>query len=88
MQFVIDGVNFGPVQTLVGGLASVSTYAVHAGPHTVSATYTSDSQTFANSLSTNVNQDVGRAVLTVTADNQSKVTGAAFPVLTASAAAS
>jgi hypothetical protein len=49
VQFQIDGADYGPVVTLVNGSASISTAALGAGEHTVTAYYTSDSTAFSNS---------------------------------------
>ncbi|HWQ33421.1 MAG TPA: MBG domain-containing protein [Blastocatellia bacterium] len=63
------------------GQASLTTSALTAGLHTITAEY-SGTATLATSSGT-VSQTVNKAVLTVTADNKSKVYGAANPTLTA-----
>jgi cyclophilin family peptidyl-prolyl cis-trans isomerase len=83
IQFKIDGTNFGSAKTLSGGSASFSTAALGAGNHTITAVYTSDSANFTSSQD-DVSQSVAKATLTITANNQTKVFGAAIPSLTAS----
>jgi sugar lactone lactonase YvrE len=51
VQFVVDGKNYGPVETLSGGAASLSLAALTAGPHTIVAQYLSNSSSFLNSAS-------------------------------------
>ena len=54
----------------------------HAGSHTIEAIYSGDGIYATNSQA--VTQTVSPAMLTITADNQTKVYGAALPTLTAS----
>jgi hypothetical protein len=82
VQFSVDGVNFGAAVTLAGGSASLTTSALSAGQHTITAAYTSDTSDFGFSSAT-LSQSVAPAVLTVTADDQSKLYGAALPAFTA-----
>jgi hypothetical protein len=84
VQFQVGGANLGSPVALTDGTASLTTSALSAGQHVIAVTYTSDSGDFAGSGGGPLSQDVAPAVLTVTADNQAKVYGAALPVLTAS----
>jgi Bacterial Ig-like domain (group 3)/Matrixin len=43
VQFVVDAVNLGGPLTLTGGSASISTASLSLGPHTITATYSGDS---------------------------------------------
>jgi uncharacterized protein (TIGR03437 family) len=63
------------------GQASVSTSLLGAGGHTIQAAYTPSGNFAGSSNSTSIT--VQKAGLTVTANNQSKVYGAALPTLTA-----
>lgn len=60
--------------------ASFSTVTLAAGSHTITASYGGDSG-FSGSTST-LTQQVGKATLTVTADNKTTAYGAALPTLT------
>jgi hypothetical protein len=83
VQFQVDGNNIGtPVALTAGTATSVSLSTLAAGSHTVRATYSGDGS-FLTSTGTNA-QNVTPAPLTITANNQSKVYGAALPSLTAS----
>ncbi len=93
VQFLLGGVSAGEADTNANGVASlngISLSGLDAGTHAselkaVFAGYTtaSHTQTYAAcSVSTSV--IIGRAQLTITANNQSKVYGAAVPTLTAS----
>ena len=83
VQFEVDGVPVGLAVTLVNGVAtSDSVGSPHAGAHTIQAIYSGDSFYTTNTQA--VVQTVTPAPLTITADNQSKVYGAAVPTLTAS----
>jgi hypothetical protein len=85
VQFVVDGTNVGVPVTLSGGSASLTLPALAAGDHNVTATYTSDSSNFAGATTTSpLVQSTSAAPLTITANNQSKVSGAPLPALTAS----
>ena len=83
VQFIIDGLNAGSPVQLTNGQATYSLTSLTAGSHTVTADYTSDSGSWANSDSTGYSQAVSPAPLTITANNQSKAYGAALPSLTA-----
>ena len=83
VQFQIDGNNVGSPVTLSGGTATYSTSMLGVGSHSVVAIYSGDSN-FVGSTASPLNQFVGKAVLMVTADNQTMVYGAALPTLTAS----
>jgi autotransporter-associated beta strand protein len=65
-----------------GGQASLMIATLPAGPHTITAQYNADSGFTASAASTG--QTVNPAPLTVTADNQSKITGEANPTFTVS----
>jgi hypothetical protein len=81
IQFEVDGIDFGPALTLVNGSAtSGSLSGLAAGGHTITAIYSGD-PTYSTNTQT-LNQTVNPAPLTITADNQSKVHGAANPPLT------
>jgi hypothetical protein len=83
VQFQVDGSNFGAPVPLTGGQAvSPSLSTLTAGTHTIRAVYSGDgSFSVSSGLWT---QAVTPAPLTITADNQTKVYGAAVPTLTAS----
>jgi hypothetical protein len=81
VQFAIDGTAFGAAVTLVNGAAtSPSIASLGAGSHAVTATYSGDPFFIGNSGT--IHPSVGKANLTVTANPESKVYGAAVPVLT------
>jgi RHS repeat-associated protein len=83
VQFQVDGGNLGPAVALVNGTASVTTSALLAGNHSITAVYTSDTSSFGDSSTTTpLAQVVNPAPLVVSADNQSKLYGAALPTLT------
>jgi hypothetical protein len=85
VQFVIDGVDMGSPVTVDGGAAGISTSTLAAGPHSVRAVYVSDDPQFGNgSTSAPLSENVAPATLIVTADNATKVYGAANPAFTAS----
>ena len=82
VQFLIDGADFGSPVALVAGTATsdpITTLA--AGPHTISAIYSGD-DTFTTSTAADLPLNVAKAPVTITADNKSKVYGAADPTLT------
>jgi hypothetical protein len=85
VQFDIDGTPVGSPVPLVNGSATLTTATLSAGPHAITAFYTSDSSTFSNSdnSATPFSSTVAPAPLIVTADDQSKVYGQANPALTA-----
>ena len=83
VEFLIDGNPIGSPVTLVNGSAtSDSLSSPHAGSYTIVAIYSGDG--FYASNSHTQTQTVTPAMLTITADNQTKVYGAALPTLTAS----
>ncbi len=86
VQFQIDGSNFGSTVLLHDGMASIAVNSLRANSHSVTATYASDNApTFQNSQTDSpVEADVTPASLTITADNKTKLYGAALPTLTAS----
>jgi hypothetical protein len=49
VQFVIDGVNFGPPVSFVGGMASISSATLAVNPHTVQANFLNTDGNFSNS---------------------------------------
>lgn len=82
VQFIVDGVDFGPEVVLVNGQAvSAPTASLGAGPHTIAAIYSGDLDFFA-STSVDVAQTVDPATLDVTASDQSMNHGDAVPALT------
>ncbi len=83
VQWIINGLNAGSPVQLSNGQATYSLTTLTAGSHTVTADYTSDSGSWTNSNSTGYSQTVTPAALTITANNQTKVYGAALPTLTA-----
>jgi hypothetical protein len=82
VQFQVDGVNLGTPVVLTNGAASITTSALAAGQHSITAIYTSDTTDFDGSTGGPLGQNVGQAALLVTVDDQSKVYGAALPTLT------
>src|SRR5439155_5421092 len=72
IQFRVDGRHFGSPVSLVDGVASISTAALPAGPHTVTAVYSGD-ESFAASTSNPLSQNVDRAS-TATAASVSALT--------------
>jgi hypothetical protein len=83
VQFQVDGIDLGSTISLVNGTASVTTSVLTADNHSITAFYTSsDTDNFSNSSTQKAwIQVVHPAPLVVTADNQSKVYGAALPTL-------
>lgn len=85
VQFVIDGVAAGVPMPLSAGKASFTSATLSARSHAVTAVYTSDNSLFDSGHTTSpLDQSVAPASLTITADDQVKVYGAALPALTAS----
>jgi hypothetical protein len=82
VQFQIDGSNYGSPVTLQAGAGGITAMLL-AGSHTVTATYTSDSPGFGNSSASALSILVSPALLTVTANNVTKVYGQTNPTLTA-----
>ena len=83
VAFEIDGTPIGSPVTLLDNTAtSESISSLYVGLHTVEANYTGDS--FYDPNSQSMTQTVTPAPLLITADNQTKVYGAAVPTLTAS----
>jgi hypothetical protein len=85
VQFQIDGSDFGSPIALSGGEASITTTGLHAGPHSVVAFHTSDSNGFGNSddSANPLTETVNPAPLTISADNKTMVQGGNLPTLTA-----
>jgi uncharacterized repeat protein (TIGR03803 family) len=84
IQFSIDGSNFGTPLTLSSGSASISTAALTAGTHTISATYSGDSNFQGGTVTLNGGQVVSPAPLVISANNQTMIYGSSVPALTAS----
>jgi hypothetical protein len=81
IQFQVDGVNFGPSESLANGtVTSPSDPNLTAGNHTVTAIYSGDGN-YATKTSV-LSFSVAKAVLTVTADAKSKTYGDPDPILT------
>jgi hypothetical protein len=81
VQFKVDGVNFGQAVTLVNGAATSRVTSTRgAGNHTVTAVDSSDNSYAGNSG--NRGLTVAKALLTVTAVNETRKQGAANPALT------
>lgn len=84
VQFVLDGVNFGPAVALVNGVAtSPSIATLGAGSHTVVALYSGDPGDRA-STSANFTEAVAPAPLVVTALDATRQAGQANPAFAAS----
>jgi len=83
VQLIVDGVNAGAPVTLVGGSATIATTLLAAGNRSVTVAFASSDGNYDASTSAAISQMVNKAPLTVTAANQSKIAGAAIPVLTA-----
>jgi hypothetical protein len=83
VQFQLDGANFGSAVSLNNGAAQISTAALSAGPHRITAAYTSNSSSFLNSATTTpLVQNVSPAHLTVTANNLTVIYRTPNPALT------
>ena len=83
VEFEVDGTPIGSPVTLVNNTAtSDSVSSLYVGAYTIEAIYSGDS--FYNLNSQSATQTVTPAALTITADNQTKLYGAAVPPLTAS----
>jgi hypothetical protein len=82
VQFQIDGADFGNAVPLTNGVAQISTPTLSAGPHNVTAAYTSDSPNFLDSATTSPRvENVAKAHLTVTANDLTVIYHAASPAL-------
>jgi hypothetical protein len=82
VQFAINGAAAGAPRPLDAGTASLTLPALPAGSHSVTAVFTSDSALFTGASAAALAQTVAPAVLTVTADDQVAVAGAALPNFT------
>jgi hypothetical protein len=83
VQFLIGGTDAGAPVTLSGGTATITVSTLSAGSPAVTAVYTSGSSAFANSQTSGpFSQSVTPATLTVTANNATRVYGAADPTFT------
>ena len=83
IQFQVDGAPLGAAVTMVNGAAtSAGTSKLPAGVHTISAVYSGDS-TY-TSFTQTISQTITPAVLTITANNASMVSGAVVPPLSVS----
>jgi autotransporter-associated beta strand protein len=74
VQFQVNGNNAGSPAPLSGNAATYTTSAVAAGSDSVVAVYSGDSS-FTGSTSNTLTQNVGKANLAITADNDSKTYG-------------
>ena len=87
VEFFDGATSLGAGSTLSGaGTTATSTFTTStltAGGHSISVVYTATGS-FLDSTSSILTQTVDQATLTITADDQSKVYGAALPTLTAS----
>jgi uncharacterized membrane protein len=82
VQFLIGGQDAGSPVTLSGGTATLVISSLSAGSAAVTAVYTSDSSSIANSQTSGpFNETVSPAPLTVSADNESRAYGSANPTL-------
>jgi Bacterial Ig-like domain (group 3)/MBG domain (YGX type)/Dockerin type I domain len=82
VRFLVDGVDFGPLVTLVNGVANSDPIAsLGAGPHTLSAVYSGDS-IFTGSTADDLSLTVAKAHLTVSADDLSMAHSDTVPALT------
>jgi hypothetical protein len=79
VQFLVDGVNFGPSISLAGDTVSVVVSGLNAGNHTIVATYVSDDPSIFQNSSASFAAVVSQAPLTITADNASRFYGLANP---------
>ena len=70
--------------TLARGMAFYQTSPLTPGTYKITATYDGEGTTFTGSTSSTLSLVVAPAKLTITANNQTKVYGAALPALTAS----
>src|SRR5205823_1161107 len=84
VQLQVDGNNYGSPVALTHGSARLTTSILSAGQHAIDVSYSSNTSDFTDSTAGTLSQSVAAAVLTVTADDQSKVYGAALPTFTAS----
>src|SRR5512143_586764 len=80
----MDGTRVLGAGALYGGTAAYATSTLAIGSHTITATYNGDANFDKATAALTPLQQVNKAVLSVTADNKSKVYGAANPALTAS----
>lgn len=84
VQFVVDGTNFGAPVALSGGIASFTTATLPAGQHSFTAVYASNYAFYRNSATASPTPfTVAQAPLTVTADDATKIYGAANPSFSA-----
>jgi RHS repeat-associated protein len=81
VQFLVDGNSFGSPVHLVDGVAtSFSIATLGAGSHAIAASYSGDATHSASNGSTS--QTVGRATLTITADDFTRAYGGSNPTFT------
>ena len=83
IQFLNNGVAMGTPVAVAAGVATYSTSALQVGTNPITAQYSGDSN-YNSATSSTLSQVVTKAVLTVTANNASKVYGAALPAFTPS----
>jgi hypothetical protein len=79
-----DGTTILGAGALSGGTVTYTTSSLALGSHAITATYNGDTNFAPATATLTPPQQVNKAVLTVTADNKSKIYGAANPTLTAS----
>jgi hypothetical protein len=85
VQFIIDGNNYGNPVTMIDGVASIADSALAAGSHTAAVAYTSDNSGFIGSTGTLTGGlTIGKAILTIKADDKSRAAGEPNPPLTVS----
>ncbi len=83
IQFLVDGTPAGNAVPLTQGAATLMLPALSAATHLLTANYTSDSPSFADSTTpAPLAQTVAPAPLTITADDQTMTYGGALPTLT------
>jgi type IV secretory pathway protease TraF len=83
MQFLDNGIAMGSPVAVSTGVATYTTAALPVGTQTITAQYSGDSN-YNAATSPAVSQVVNKAILTVTANNTSKVYGTANPSFTPS----
>jgi hypothetical protein len=81
VTFYADGISFGSSALNGAGHAGVNTTALSVGSHVVTATYGGDAN-YLPSFSAALGHQVNPAILTVTADNKTKIQGDPNPPLT------
>ncbi len=85
LQFIIDGNSFGGPVALTNGVATLTLNNLGAGDHAIGANFISDTATFFNGASTDLNQTVASAPLTVNSPSVANLSGTVFFDLNANA---